>query len=184
MPESVHPTEIVTARLILRPFRESDAPDVFEYASDPSFRKYAPYIPSDYSPFDAVEYVQERLVIDWNKQPTFAVEHEGKVIGAVTIRVNSDGGVEFGYGIGGDYQGQGFATEAASAALDWTISNCGADSIYATADVLNHASIRVQEKLGLKPVEDEADPSTEVTATEVKYSSLAASWINVSRHDK
>jgi len=179
----VQPTEIVTARLILRPFRESDAPDVFEYASDPAFRKYAPYIPADYSPFDAVEYVQERLVIDWNEQPTFAVEHEGKVIGAVTIRVNSDGGVEFGYGIGGDYEGQGFATEAASAALDWAISIFGAESIYATADALNHASIRVLEKLGLEPFEDESEPSTEKTAAEIKYSRLAASWINVSRHD-
>jgi RimJ/RimL family protein N-acetyltransferase len=179
----VQPTEIVTARLTLRPFRESDAPDVFEYASDPAFRKYAPYIPSDYSPFDAVEYVQGRLQVDWNKQPTFAVEYEGKVIGAITIRVNPDGGVEFGYGIGGDYQGQGFATEATLAALDWTISKFGADSIYATADLLNHASIRVLEKLGLKPVEDLTDPSTEGAATEVKYSSLAASWMNVSRHD-
>ena len=77
MPPPVQPTEIVTARLTLRPFRESDAPDVFEYASDPAFRKYAPYIPSDYSPADAVAYVQERLEVDWNQQPTFAVEHEG-----------------------------------------------------------------------------------------------------------
>lgn len=184
MPESVQPTEIVTARLTLRPFRESDAPDVFEYASNPAFRKYAPYIPAGYSPFDAVEYVQERIDIDWSKQPTFAVDYEGKVIGAVTIRVHADGGVEFGYGISGDYQGQGFATEAASAALDWTISNFGADSIYATADVLNHASLRVLEKLGLEPVEDESDQWAEGMPKEVKYASLAASWMNVSRHDR
>ncbi len=184
MPERVQPTQIVTARLTLRPFRESDAADVFEYASNPAFRRYAPYIPSDYSPADAAKYVQERLKADWNAEPTFAVEHEGKVIGAVTMRVHPKIGVEFGYGINTAYQDQGFATEAISAALEWAISVFGADSIYATADALNHASIRVMQKLGLKPVEDESDPAIETRTTEVKYAALAASWMNVRRRDR
>ncbi len=181
MPGPVQPTEIVTERLTLRPFRESDVQDVFEYASDPDFRRYAPYIPADYSRADAAEYVHQRLNADWNAGPTFAVDHDGKVIGAITIRVDTDGSVEFGYGIGPAYQGQGFATEATSAALEWAISIYGADSIYATADALNHASIRVLEKLGLEPVEDESDPSSEGQTDEVKFHSLANSWKNVNR---
>jgi len=179
----VQPTEIVTKRLTLRPFRESDVDDVFEYASDPDFRKYAPYIPSDYSRIDAAEYVQQRVSADWSTGPTFAVEHEGKVIGAVTMRVYEDLGVEVGYGIGPAYQGQGFATEATTAALEWAISIFGAESIYATADALNHASIRVLEKLGLEPTEEE-ETSFEGRADEVKYKSLADSWMNVDRKGK
>ncbi|MBC8452857.1 MAG: GNAT family N-acetyltransferase [Chloroflexi bacterium] len=177
MPESVQPTNIFTARLTLRPFRESDSADVFVYASDPAFRKYAPYISSNYSLADAVSYVQQRLDADWGTEPTFAVEHEGKVIGSITMRVYAGGSVEFGYGIANAYQGQGFATEATSAALDWAISIFGASSIFATTDALNHASIRVLEKLGLDPVENENNPSFEGRIAEVKYETLAASWM-------
>lgn len=184
MPGPVQRTEIVTPRVTLRPFRESDVDDVFEYASDPDFRKYAPYIPSDYSHTDAVEYVQQRLDANWSSGPTFAIEHKGKVIGAVTMRVYEDLSVEVGYGIGSAYQGQGLATEATSAALNWAISIYGAQSIYATADALNHASIRVLEKLGFEPMEDESEPSFEGRTTEVKYTALADSWINVDRHNK
>jgi [ribosomal protein S5]-alanine N-acetyltransferase len=183
MPEPVQPTEITTERLTLRPFRESDAQDVFEYASDPAFRRYAPYIPADYSPADAIEYVQQRIKADWNTGPTFAVDYQDKVIGAITIRIDEDGDVEVGYGISADYQGQGLATEATSAALEWAISIFGADSIFATADALNHASIRVLEKLGLKPDEDQTEPPLEGRTDEVKYRSRAKTWKNVNKRD-
>jgi RimJ/RimL family protein N-acetyltransferase len=45
--------------------------------------------------------------------------------------------------------GQGLATEAAQALLDWSFLNLNLNKIFATCDIRNTGSWRVMEKLGM-----------------------------------
>jgi RimJ/RimL family protein N-acetyltransferase len=48
-----------------------------------------------------------------------------------------------------DFWGQGLATEAAQAVMDWSFQNLNLNKIFATCDVRNTGSWRVMEKLGM-----------------------------------
>lgn len=67
------------------------------------------------------------------------------------------GTVELGYVLTPLYHGQGYATEAASTLLDWTLAQPTVRRIIANCDAHNHASIRVLEKLGLRLRRREGD---------------------------
>ncbi|MBO9395537.1 GNAT family N-acetyltransferase [Shimia sp. R9_2] len=59
---------------------------------------------------------------------------------------------EFGYWIGEAYQRQGYAFEVSRGALDFGLHTLGLDTMRAGAQVQNHASLRLLEKLGMEPV--------------------------------
>jgi ribosomal-protein-alanine N-acetyltransferase len=63
---------------------------------------------------------------------------------------DAHGMVEIGYGIIPSYRGQGYATEAARALIDWASKQPNVRSITAECEATNRASIRVLEKLGLR----------------------------------
>ena len=117
------PTELRTERLLLRPFRLSDIDDVLEYASDPEWATY--YL----RPYDRgrAEYVVAQAVLtSRDKGAVFAVEHDGRVIGLISLTVDpEDKTAELDYDIARDMWGQGVAPEAASAVCDWGFREYG-----------------------------------------------------------
>jgi ribosomal-protein-alanine N-acetyltransferase len=58
--------------------------------------------------------------------------------------------IELLYGLLPDYWGQGLATEAARAVLEYGFDAVQFRRIYARTDVPNRASVRVMERLGMK----------------------------------
>lgn len=84
----------------------------------------------------------------------FAVEdrRDGTFLGRVGF-IHPEGwpGFEIGWLIGPEYAGRGYATEAATAALDWCFANLDKDHVISLIHPDNHASIRVAEKLGERP---------------------------------
>lgn len=72
------------------------------------------------------------------------------VIGFCGFIPASDG-VEIGWRLAKEFWGRGLATEAARAVLKHGFETLGFQRIIATVQVPNLASIRVVEKLGLKP---------------------------------
>ncbi|MCR5439501.1 MAG: GNAT family N-acetyltransferase [Selenomonas sp.] len=64
---------------------------------------------------------------------------------------NEDGSVEIGYGIKDEFQGQGYATEAVRAAVDWALKQVGVLRVEAEAELDNTASQRVLAKCGFVP---------------------------------
>lgn len=68
---------IFTDRLILRPFDEKDAEDVFEWVGDPVVNRYMPY-----PVYEDIEQVKKRLEQAKNKdyESGFALKETGKVI--------------------------------------------------------------------------------------------------------
>ena len=57
-------------------------------------------------------------------------------------------GTEVGYGIAQEFQGKGYATEGAAAAMDWAFANLGWTEIIHTIDPTNTPSQAVAKRLG------------------------------------
>jgi ribosomal-protein-alanine N-acetyltransferase len=148
-----NPIELKTKRLLLRPFLLSDAADVFEYASDTEWGKYQVNIPQPFTQNEADKFVTFfSNPKQWSEVPMFAMAQHNKVIGQVYLNtpdlVNER--AEIGYMVSRDYWGQGLATEATHAVMDWGFQTMSINKIFATCDIRNTGSWRVMEKLGMQ----------------------------------
>ena len=71
---------------------------------------------------------------------------------------DADETVEIGYGVDPEYQGRGFATEAAKALVEHAMSSSQARVVRAHTRPEGKASMRVLEKIGFKCVGEVVDP--------------------------
>lgn len=70
--------------------------------------------------------------------------------------------VEIGWRLRREHWGQGYATEAARALLDYGLTEAGLDCVLSIRHIPNIASRRVMEKLGLRHEFDTVVPGTGV----------------------
>lgn len=78
--------------------------------------------------------------------------YNGEVVGDYCFKgLQPDGSVEIGYGLLPQYWGNGYATEAIIAAVEWAIKQPGVKRIEAETDPDNAASQRVLQKAGFFP---------------------------------
>lgn len=140
MDEIIH-----TDRLVLRPLTQADAPDVFEWVGDPVVNRYMPY-----ALYTDVEQVRAWIAgIDpQDHEFAFVLRETGKVIGSGSIGLNDDGLWEPGYNLNRAYWGQGYATEATRAMIDWAYTRHGARDFAAAHVTANAASGNVLRKCG------------------------------------
>ena len=145
---------IETPRLILRPWRKIDLSPFAEQNADPVVMRFlAPVLTREAS--DAyVERAEKHL--SENGFCKWAVEAPGvsPFIGAVGLtRVKFDASftpaVEVAWRLGRRYWGQGYATEAAAAAIADGFYRVGLTEIVAMTALGNVASMRVMERLGM-----------------------------------
>ena len=147
---------IETERLILRPFNENDAIDVFEYLNEPMVHCFA-CMKTD-SLEDAKKAVFERAK---DKEYYFAIvlKENGKVIGEIDAMPENPAPDEKDMGLdtfspcwllNKEYHGKGYAFEAAKAFFDYLFSTKGARRLYAFTEDYNTASQRLCEKLGMR----------------------------------
>ncbi len=71
---------------------------------------------------------------------------------------NSNGVAEIAYGIAPNYQGRGYATEAATAVIEFVVTDPRIKAICAHTLTEENASTRVLEKCGFKKTGDAVDP--------------------------
>ena len=141
--------ELRTERLLLRPHRLEDVDDVFEFARDPDWARYLT-VPTPYVREHAVEFVARRILASWDEYPAWAMVLEGKVVGAVGIRIDREHAKgELGYSLAKEHWGHGLTVEASRAAIDWGFRERELARVYAYADARNTPSQRVMEKLGM-----------------------------------
>jgi [ribosomal protein S5]-alanine N-acetyltransferase len=147
--QSVQPTEIRTARLLLRPPTLEDADAYFEIARDPEYAFFGSRQSVDR---DSTRQGLARIIaVPWGQRPEFAITLDGQVIGRVMLDVDRPNRTaSLGYGIGRAWWGRGLATEAAKAAVDYAFQGLGVDKVWARADPRNVASVKVLEKLGMQ----------------------------------
>ena len=150
-PKMAAPTELHTARLVLRPFQIGDVADAVAYRDDLEFARFLPHIPQPFTRKDAEAFVALNMSEPWERSPTFAVVLDGKVIGTVNLEVNAEEReAMLGYAIARAWWGRGIATEAARAAMAWASETFDLVRIWASTDAQNLRSLRVMEKLGME----------------------------------
>ena len=141
-----------TERLILRPFRVSDADAMYKgWASDPAVTKYLTW-----TPHENVEMTRALLALweEESKKPNvyhWAITLDGELIGDVNL-VYVDEAQEraiTGYCIAKKHWGKGIVTEAYREVLRFCFEEVGFHRIESSHSVENPASGRVMEKCGL-----------------------------------
>jgi RimJ/RimL family protein N-acetyltransferase len=136
-----------TERLELRAPRRDDAQAIARLAGDRRVAVNTARIPHPYSLADAEQFIG--AVNRSDGQVAFLIVLDGAPIGGCGVGRQEDG-PEIGYWIGVPYWGQGYATEAARAVVDYAFSVLGYEALHAGARVSNPASRRVLEKCGFQ----------------------------------
>ena len=145
-----------TKRLTLRPWRQSDLEDFYEYASVDGVGQMA-----GWNPHRSKAESQSILDKFIAHRKTFAIEYQGKVIGSIGIEKYDDYKFpdfldkkcrEIGYVLSKDYWGQGIMPEGVKEVIRYLFEDVGLDAIFCGHFLRNHRSQRVQEKCGFKHV--------------------------------
>lgn len=88
----------------------------------------------------------------WGDRLMIARHGERRILGSVIFHGHpgEEGMAELGYGVDEAARGQGLATEATRACVEWALRQPAVLAVSATAHPMNRASIRVLEKVGMR----------------------------------
>ena len=159
-------TILETNRLLLRHQLPADLDDLWALYCDPEITKYIPDAPR------TRQEAQEELEWHMHGHPRFpelglwATIHKdtGKFIGRCGLlpwTIEGQQEVEVAYTIAREYWGQGLATEAAHAILDYGFEQLKLSRLICRIDEENRASRKVAEKIGMtfeREAQDELGP--------------------------
>lgn len=142
-------------RLQLRPFRETDYPDILAYGLDPEFYRY---LPIEEQTAETLRIFFDERMADQEQQSkkrvTFAValNSDDKIIGTIRLGVfdEEERFADIGYAMDLAQQGRGYMTEAVLRALQYCFLDLGMSQIWATVDEDNSRSWKLMERLGMK----------------------------------
>ena len=149
---------IETQRLILRPFKQSDLDDFYEYASVDGVGEMA-----GWKHHEGKDESQSILDLFINEDKTFAIvlKENNKVIGSLGVEeygmeealseFYEYQGREIGYVLSKDYWGKGLMPEAVKATIDYLFNVQKLDFLTCGYYEFNSQSKKVQEKCGFKP---------------------------------
>jgi RimJ/RimL family protein N-acetyltransferase len=145
---------IETARLILRPWRDSDLPPFAEQNADPVVMRYltGPLSreQSDAYAAQAVIHLAETGYGKWAVEAPGVAPFIGAVgLSRVKFEASFTPAVEVAWRLHRHFWGKGYATEAARAAIEDGFTRVGLQEIVALTTLDNTASQRVMERLGM-----------------------------------
>ena len=145
---------LTTERLVLRPWRETDLEDLYEYARVDGVGQMAGWLPHE-NPAESRAVLQMFM----NGKKTFAVEYAGKVVGSLGIEIYREDhypqlaqlrGREIGYALAKDCWGKGLMTEAVRAVINYLFEQIDLDFLVVSHFAHNDRSRRVIEKCGFR----------------------------------
>ena len=163
---------LTTERLIIRPWRESDLADFYEYARVDGVGQMA-----GWNPHRNMDESQRILSHFIEGKHVFALEYQGKVIGSLGVEpyreehypeLGAMQGREIGYVLSKDYWGQGLMTEAVKAVIEWLFCEETLDFIICGHFIQNDRSRRVIEKCGFRYLK--------TVSFETKYNTIETCW--------
>lgn len=143
-----------TERLSLRPWQESDAENLFKYASNPDVGPIAGWPPH--------KSIEESLgiiknVLNGKECYAICLKDDGKAIGAIELKLNGhtdktdkDDECELGYWLGKPFWGKGIMPEAAKEIIRHAFEDIGMSKIWVGYYEGNEKSKRVQEKCNFR----------------------------------
>lgn len=143
-----------TDRLILRPWEDSDAEDLYQYASDPAVGPIAGW-PVHTSVEDSREIIRGVL----SEPETYAVvpREEGHAVGSIGLMLGAASNIgipdsegEIGYWIGVPFWGRGLIPEATRELMRHGFEDLSLVKLWCAYFDGNEKSRRVQEKCGFR----------------------------------
>jgi len=146
--------EVRTERLLMRRWRDADREAYAAMNADPQVMRYFPATMSQADSdahVDRIEELFDRLGVGlW----ALEVSRTGKFIGFTGLNpvpeyVPGAEGFEIGWRLAAHAWHQGYATEAATAALHVGFSGAGLDRIWSFTSVLNTPSAAVMRRIGM-----------------------------------
>jgi RimJ/RimL family protein N-acetyltransferase len=140
--------EIRDEQIVLRPWREEDAPAVYEACQDPEILHWIPVIPRPYTEENARAFVRGEVTPG---SIQLAIEEDGKVAGSIGLRVNE----QFRFGHVGywcvpEERGRGVMTRALRLLCRYGFEELDLGRLELTTDPDNLASQRVATKAGFQ----------------------------------
>ncbi|HHU74162.1 MAG TPA: GNAT family N-acetyltransferase [Clostridiales bacterium] len=141
-----------TERLILRPWEERDAEDLFKYASNPKVGPIAGWPPHK-NMEESLNVI--RNVFSVPECYAVCLKEDNKAIGCIALKMgeatdmtDAEDECELGYWIGEPFWGQGLIPEAARELIRHGFEDLGMKTIWCGYYDGNEKSKRVQEKCG------------------------------------
>ena len=172
-----------TARLLLRPFRMSDAAAMFKnWASDPEvtrFLTWPPHTGADISRWVLSEWIGSYARADWYQWAVVPRALEEPIGSISVVRMDEAvGSCDLGWCIGKAWWGQGFMPEAGAAVLRFLFEEVKANRVVGVHALDNPKSGRVMQKLGMvrEGVLRQAGISNHGIQDDVVYSMLAEEY--------
>jgi aminoglycoside 6'-N-acetyltransferase len=137
-------TQIAGERVLLRPLREDDLPWLLEMLSLPEVARW-------WHVYDAARARRDLL----GEDPWFAIEHEGRPIGAVGYWEETEpdyrhAGIDIT--LHSDWHDRGFGRDAVRALARWLIDERGHHRVVIDPAAENSRAVRCYEAVGFKPV--------------------------------
>jgi RimJ/RimL family protein N-acetyltransferase len=138
---------IATERLLLRPFRRTDAKEFTRLAGDWGVASMTSDIPHPLTEAQARAWLRPG-----REEVRFALELDGQLIGGAGYYRRRTGTAELGFWLGREWWGRGYATEATRAVLQHGFEVRRLPGFTSSHFVDNRASANVLRKLGFEPM--------------------------------
>jgi len=148
-PES--PARIFSDRLVLRPYRYSDADDLFSYANDEEWSRFItpphPYL-RDY----AGKFIDERINGHSNEWAGWCIDYDDRMVGSIDLTLTpAHKSAEMAYSLARKHWNKGLMTEALTTTITAAFNaERSMNRIFVRIDSRNAGSIRVAEKSGFQ----------------------------------
>ncbi len=179
--------ELKTDRLILRQWRKNDFPAFATMNADPLVMEYYPSTLSE-DESNTMAHKLESLILErswgfWavetiigNKFIGFAGLHKP------TYELPVTPCVEVGWRLGKEYWGNGYATEAAKASLEFAFEELSLNEVYSFTSISNIKSRLVMERLNMQDIDENFEhpiiPEGHSLREHVLYRITKEQWIN------
>jgi ribosomal-protein-alanine N-acetyltransferase len=148
-----------TQRLTIRPFRRKDLSGLYELQSDPEATRFVGGVWT----LESTRTVLHTIIANYARKHlewyAVAERRTGAFVGVCFLtalsprwceEIDAKAHVELGYRFVRRHWGQGYATEAAEAMLEWGFRRLELDEIVSIVRPENVASVRVLERLGMQ----------------------------------
>ncbi len=150
------PLQLETARLLLRPWRESDRAPFAAMNADPAVMTYFPALMTATESDEAILRYQRAVEGEGFGFLAAELRSTGEFVGLIGAQTMRDvvpnlpqPAVEIGWRLARSAQGQGLATEAARVVVDFCFRTLNLPQVVAVTALGNRASRHVMEKLGM-----------------------------------
>lgn len=137
-----------TDRLVLRRPGLQDAERVTDLIGAYEVSKWLTHVPWPYQRDHAVAWI-ESTAVDDPSELAFVMDDGSGAIGAIGL-ANWRETPTIGYWLGQPYWGRGLMSEAVDAVLGFAFESLGAAVVVSSVFDHNHASLRLQQKLGFR----------------------------------